>query len=424
MLLSGKTPLLRVCLTSVVIICVVCMPALAHAATVSVMLPFADSELELIEEFMEELYRSTYHEDVEIEVISGNLITSIQQVLSGQQHVDVVAVPDQLVYQFRERGILAPLDAYLLFDPVYHAGEQANNSLLVLYQSRGSTYGLPFLPTTSTLLINRKLLDQVGLASAIDSWTLDDLLALAKLGVEDTNRDGHPDRYGLVVPLARDTMSPALGLVWCMGGSLQSVEEEMDESPFMDDDGIRRALEWFHEWGKENSRAGTVGVVDSPLGSEAFYRGDAIALIVGGFARKPETLDVVFMPLPLSDNQSAQRYVTSLCLSMTSTSKDPEIAWRVVKLLHGPDFERLLLSVSFLIPQWESNISLVGQMWGEDAQSAFEAVVSEPVGGFPSGPNSLQQLGLILTAVERAVAGQLDVDEIMSRLVYELRQLH
>jgi len=105
----------------------------------------------------------------------------------------------------------------------------------------GKVYGVPALVDNLSLVYNKKLFDEVGVAYPTESWTWEDFRAAAvKLAKPEDNRYG----WAYVNDGSEDTVWRFLALLWQAGGDLLSSD---GKKAAFDSDAGRQAMQLLHD---------------------------------------------------------------------------------------------------------------------------------------------------------------------------------
>ena len=116
--------------------------------------------------------------------------------LSAKKGPDIVALPAENLPVYASKGAFAKLDDF--YDSAATKGASLNQSAVEMEKVDGSYYGVPsgFVPLS--VVYNKALFKEAGIASFPTTW--DEWVADAKKLTIDKNNDGTPEQYGLALP--------------------------------------------------------------------------------------------------------------------------------------------------------------------------------------------------------------------------------
>lgn len=209
----------------------------------------------------------------------------------------------------------------------------------------GGLYGVPIVTGVPFVLYyNQDILDSIG-ETAPETW--EDFYRICEKATQDTDGDGVIDQYGYAVGLNSGSMSNLYmlnsyiySLLWQAGGDIYT--DDLSEVAFNNEAGVE-AIEFFKSlqpFMPENAM--------SLSGTDAFSTVFAEGKAAFGVTRSSSSNETTFA----SDypNLTNWDYVTSLknvdygtfgaadCLSVMSTSENPELALDLIKYITGSEF--------------------------------------------------------------------------------------
>ena len=209
----------------------------------------------------------------------------------------------------------------------------------------GGLYGVPIVTGVPFVIYyNQDILDSLG-ETAPETW--EDFYRICEKATKDTDGDGKIDQYGYAVGLNSGSMSNlymlnayVYSLLWQAGGDIY--EDDLQTVAFNNEAGIE-AIEFFKSlqpFMPENAM--------SLSGSDAFSTIFAEGKAAFGVTRSSSSNETTFA----SDYPNLKNwdYVTSLknetygtfgaadCLSVMTTSENPELAYDLIKYITGSEF--------------------------------------------------------------------------------------
>lgn len=290
-------------------------------------------EAQLYRRIAEQYRRENPETLFRLEVVPGRSV--VQKLLTG---MDAGHAPDVCVVHWRQMsqvastGQLLPLDELvrrdgLAVDDYYPVGLQA-------YSYHGTLYGLPVKGSTITCFYNKNLFDQYGVEYPSADWTWEEMLDKARQLTVDIDQDGLYDVYGV---------SPydIANYVWSGGGNFLRMENGRYVSN-LDDPKVRAAVQFYVDlFFKYNISPPRPGIrSDAPMSTFTFEAG-RIAIDISGPWRIPQyqfldrfEWDTALFPKGPDGRKT--RYA-SVGFVIWKDSKQPELAWDLVKHMVGPE---------------------------------------------------------------------------------------
>lgn len=268
-----------------------------------------------------------------LEVVPGRNV--VQKLLTG---MDAGHAPDICVLHWRtmaqvaSTGQLLPIDDLVRRDKVdvddyYPVGLQA-------YRYNGQLFGLPVKGSTITCFYNKALFDEYGVEYPTSDWTWDEMLEKAQMLTVDIDQDGLNDVYGV---------SPydIANYVWSGGGNFLRKENGRFVSN-LDDPKVQEAVQFYVDlFFKHRISPPRPGVrSDAPMSTFTFEAG-RIAIDISGPWRIPQyqfldrfEWDTALFPRGPAGRKT--RYA-GVGFVIWKGSKQPEVAWDLVKHMVGPE---------------------------------------------------------------------------------------
>jgi multiple sugar transport system substrate-binding protein len=231
------------------------------------------------------------------------------------------------------RGMNLPLDRFIDGPD----GIDRSDFIPVIWQSvrhRGRTYGLPQDINMLGLFYNKAIFDAHGMKYPDPSWTWADLKAAADRLTIDADHDGHPEVLGLNAGWSGYTLMP---FYFQLGGK---VWDAAREEPQLDNPTTVEALTFFkslkrsYSLTQSNSERGGIG-------PSTFFQQGRVAMFIDGTWRTPQlktsapNLEFGVTSLPRGKRHAT---IASSCFwGVSSQTKHPELAWKLVKFLSGKE---------------------------------------------------------------------------------------
>lgn len=268
-----------------------------------------------------------------LEVVPGRNV--VQKLLTG---MDAGHAPDICVLHWRTMAQVASTGQLLALDDLvrrdsldvddyYPVGLQA-------YSYHGQLYGLPVKGSTVSCFYNKALFDQYGVEYPTADWTWEEMLEKARKLTIDIDEDGLYDIYGV---------SPydIANYVWSGGGEFLRKENGRYVSN-LDDPKVQAAVQFYVDlFFKYNVSPPRPGVrTDAPMSTFTFEAG-RIAIDISGPWRIPQyqfldRFEWEAALFPKGPDGRKTRYAgVGFCI--WKGSKQPEVAWDLVKHMVGPE---------------------------------------------------------------------------------------
>ncbi|OUC14024.1 MAG: ABC transporter substrate-binding protein [Alkalinema sp. CACIAM 70d] len=133
------------------------------------------------------------------------------------------ALPDLLWYAPTLTGQLVELDVLRSLDdwlPTIPESASIDPALRESMELEGKTWSIPFGTNNVGLFYRPSVFKAAGITTLPQTWV--ELRSIAQQLTQDTNGDGKPDRYGLLLPLGKGEWSVFMWLpfLWSAGGEL------------------------------------------------------------------------------------------------------------------------------------------------------------------------------------------------------------
>jgi multiple sugar transport system substrate-binding protein len=206
---------------------------------------------------------------------------------------------------------------------------------------------------------NRDMFRAAALTEPPDSWTWDDMVAVATALTRDIDGDGTIDQHGLGVEPILARLAP---FVWSNDGEI--VDDPVSPSALsLRSADARYALQRFLELGgggEAAEQSGGLGPTVIPSDEEAeseslesrFLNG-RLAMYMSSRRSTPtfrtiNSFDWDVAPLPFHRRQAGVLHADGYCLAAASTSKD--LAWTFLEFALGPEGQRITARSGRTVP--------------------------------------------------------------------------
>jgi multiple sugar transport system substrate-binding protein len=207
---------------------------------------------------------------------------------------------------------------------------------------QGAMWGVPTNYATILLWYNKDMFDAAGVDHPTADWTWDNALSAARELTRDTNGDGTPDEWGLLVGRDSWRTEPVVkgfggGFVNVNGdGCLVNTPESVAGLQFLQD------LMF-----KDKVSPGAADV--AAMGSTAMFNSNKLAMLINpewGLrehlpAHEAEGLNFGCVLLPAGPKRRVTNYWAGIT-SLTSRAKGSNSAWEVAKFICGDTYQRTM----------------------------------------------------------------------------------
>lgn len=252
---------------------------------------------------------------------------------AGDIAPDVMRQGSESGPQWIRRGVNLPLDTYIDGPD----GIDRKDFIPILWDAvrfDGRTYGVPQDINIMGLYYNKELFDRAGMAYPDASWDWARLAAAAEKLTVDRDADGHPEVIGLDMGWGGWAFRPFLyqagGRIWGLDGTHTVIDSPEAVA----------ALRYY----KTLMRSYTLTRSDSQrggLGPDKFFEAGKVAMFVDGSWRTPSLKtnapELRFGVAPLPHGKVAMSVSSSCYWGVSSKSRHPEAAWKLVKYLSGKE---------------------------------------------------------------------------------------
>lgn len=284
----------------------------------------------------------------------GKLVTLI----AAGENIDSSEISTEGLQLIASKGVLRPLDEYILADADYMQDYYADVApqLVEVTMFRGSQYVLPTLWGAATIYYNKRLFDKAEVPYPKDDWTIDDfLLAAQKVSAlgDDVYGFGFPNRHwGGLIPWMYINEGNLYefgrydGGEWLWGRFYTGVESAKDRAGGIEWGAVtanspanvealqfQRDLIWKHKVSPSPTNFNELYAFMSSdkLGMMPGHRAHTGGLIGAGM--KKGDFDVVMMP-----KWKTQRHQFGTSgLSIMKTSQNADTVWKYIKFQTSPE---------------------------------------------------------------------------------------
>ena len=400
------------------------LPTFAYAkpdpnvkATLNMFRVASDTDIRLTNEAMARFSQKFPNVTVNPQYVSsnpwGDYINQFMNSLGGGNSPDIVEMATEGISTLGARKVMRDIKPFVDADPEGKALFDGIEPNLL----NGLRYGdtLSFVPNEWNTVVNfynTALFDKAGIPAPPTDWDWDKFLEVAKaLTVKDSS--GNVTQYGYFVPGGQFALSP-----WFMSNSTGWLTKDGHESNVRDPR-FRETLEYLHALIFDHKVAPTFALND--YGQGPFVAGQ-VAMFSGTHGRTPdmiaaklETVGVQYFPRKLE--QVAIMGVAGF--GITNASKNPDLAWELVKELTGSANAQQLANLMRSLPAQRGPATSAEYVaFPKNAEIFYK---SAAVGrALPLPPNFAEVEKIAMRNIEAYLTGNREIDETINTLDDEL----
>ena len=221
-------------------------------------------------------------------------------------------------------------------------------------QYLGVQHGMPWMHDPKMVFYNRDLFVELGLPLPKRSWSWDTVREVGVKLAQDFDGDGMPDQFMYNVDGHTWSLDQACRIIWAFGGE---VANEDRTRIVIDNPGARAAIEYILDNVRKYNISPTPVQSTDLAGVDLFGSGRQ-GMKLSGISRNPIMLQLPFRVGVTTEpagpaGQFSRDGVSTL--SITTTSKNPDMAWEYIKLHLSEEGQVLAAAVS--VPIHKSDAS-------------------------------------------------------------------
>lgn len=363
---------------------------------------YTEADGDVLQEIIDEF--NAAHGDIEIstEVRTWDSIDdALLPALSAGDGPQLLAVQAERLPVYAARGALAPLDDYYASDPnaaLLHEGAVEMGVI------NGEHFGVPVGFVPQSVFYNKALFAEAGVDEFPDTW--DGWIDAARQLTIDSNDDGVPEQYGVVIPdHAAAGIWPALFAG--NGGGVVSDGEAIIDSP----ENAETLRFWYNAIVEEAISPTGVNGIDA----DGLFSGQQAAMVIGGpwmaTVSEENGIDYGIAPIPAGPvDQVASAIGLSLAVTANASDEQREAAHAFFSYFYEEDVATAW-SLGSGWPPLRADIapSAVAENPVVEQLTA-QGDIARPL--LPGVVNSTDVLDAIDQVTQRAMAGQ-DIDALL-----------
>lgn len=246
---------------------------------------------------------------------------------------------------FIAKGVFQPLNRFIE-GPDGVDLKDFNQTLLREQLTRdGKIYALPQTNNTLALYYSKELFKRAGIPplSETEPITWDEYRDIAVKLTRDTDEDGHIDQFGCVPGF--DGVQPTYffyvlnASFGCKAYNPEGTVARFDSQETID------AFNYMHSLVYEFKCAPTPDVAQQA--GAFFFPANRLGMFINGpwtayeFQQTAPDFEFGVAPLPYRKGYPRRNMIGGTAVGISATTKNPEAAWKVIKFLVSPEFEKL-----------------------------------------------------------------------------------
>ncbi len=324
----------------------------AHAEETELVVMVEESNLSAWEELLalardfERANEGVHVRPIELGGAAGSQ-DKVKFLLAGDLQLDVVRIDIQELAAFVAEGALLDLEPFFAADPGFDAGAYFESTLAAIRDPRGHLYGLPSTFTPYVMYANLDLLEDAGIERPSPDWSWEDFHAIVRRTTRDDDGDGRPEQYGVSLTQWLQAVAP---WIWQNGGELLAADggrSLLGEPAAVD------ALAFLHGLLHREHLASFDASFANQLSQGLFQAGRAALYGPVGYwetYRFKSIREFRWDVLPLPRGLRAATAVAMTVYVVPRTARDPELAYRFLRELAGPRYQRVLAEIGNGVP--------------------------------------------------------------------------
>jgi len=347
----------------------------------------------------------------------GATFEKLVTTIAAGERLDLVGVVPEFVPVYMDRAkAVTDLNTWLRRDPSYKAADHVKGAIDGLTW-KGKLGALPVGLSTSIAIYNAELLERKGVAPPKPDWDVNQLVDLAKRLTEPKGDEtvwGYHDR--MPNPLRLYTY------VWAFGGEPMTPREEPTQFRWSKDPKTMQAIEWVVDLHRKHGVRAGGHTPEGDSGSGAFPK-NRVAISgwqINIFDSVPRDIRYDVIPMPRGPN-GRHLYFWGFCYGLASQSRNPDLAWELLKHVTGEPGQREWMTHARFAPSLKSLLN--GPYQNLDGPPISKQLVADAALAterFPMHVRWPDMLTKIEQMIRDADAGTKSVRDALSTLDVEL----
>jgi multiple sugar transport system substrate-binding protein len=368
------------------------------------------------------------HPGVEVEFERApyaEYITKVLTQFSGGMAPDVMAVNAEQMMAFASRGVFADLKPYLDKDTTLKASDFYPEAI-DHYTVNGVLTALPRdIAPIAVIYYNKKKFDEAGLPYPKNDWTMDDLLDTAeKLTKKDAA--GKIIQFGFV---GADNSPSWDAWVYAWGGAL--VDNEKNPTRCVVDSpqaiaGVQFLSDLVTKYHVMPSLANLTSM--GSMGNSDLFTNGTVAMFYSGIWLTPQfrqikDFDWDAVEFPKGPNGLRSFPMSAAGYGIVKGTKNPTLAYELVKCLSGETGEKLMASTGLTQPALKALATSPVFLDGQPPKSKGFLVDAVKYGHFqPLDPNVPEWKALIESILDRVWSGEETPEKALKKAAAEVNE--
>lgn len=276
----------------------------------------------------------------------GQYITQLRTRIAGGLPVDIIAMAIEGARATITQNLLLPIDSFIENDP--EAQDLLDDVHPALHDALkgpdGTTYYLTREWNNMMIHYNTRMFDEAGIEPPAADWTWDDFLETAKAL---TTGSGDTKVFGFAIPYFNFGLAP-----WFHTNGTSTLTADWSASN-LDDPKVLESVKFIHSLVHEHGVAPTVeGTTPFPL-----FAAGRVAMVGGGRWPFAGYIDNDFRTVDIQNwprKESGTTVFGSGGWAISRASRNPELAWELMKDLTSFETDRAAVNGGVAIPARQS----------------------------------------------------------------------
>lgn len=386
--------------------------------TIQVAVSGSAQEIEIHQQKFDQYTKENPNVTIEPVDIGAERFQKLMTLVSSGTAPDIIYI-NEWCYSLAYRNVLMGLDDFIANDSEFDLN-QFPESLLTPLRYEDKLYALPQEVSPFVMYYNKDMFEAAGVELPTDDWTIDDFYAAAK-----TLTDPEKKVYGYRHPGA--WADQVLG--WF---SRAGVEYDISgtEVKGLDTPEALEALQFLYDMVVVDGLSPNPAALTAMgKGADALFRNQSVAMESAGLwmlpTYKADPLDFEWdvVRMPMDKNQKTKAGILNWGIS--STTKNPEVSWDVLKFLVGPEGMRIVAESNMALPgsnDEAANQIVLDSKFPENVQAFVDSVpdvdMTDQLSIYRTEVNTkLQEI------VDKMLIGESTPEETQEKLITEINAI-
>jgi multiple sugar transport system substrate-binding protein len=386
-------------------------------ATLNVFRPASDADISIMNNASQRFARRYPNVEIKVQYVNtnpwGEYINQFMNATGSREPVDIVAMATEGVSTLVSRNLLRDLSPLIASDPaVAELLNDVEPNLLNALRYNGTLNLLPIEWNTIVIYYNTEMFQEAGVPPPAADWTWADLLSTAQ---RMTKRDaaGNVTQYGFVVPGNQFNLTP-----WFFTNETDRLTADGHQSNVRDPK-FKESLVFLHDMIYRHRVSPVFQRGD--FGLSAFMAKQA-AMISGTHAPVRIMREGRFTTFDMQ-RFPRNRVDVAICgvlgIAMAQSSRNPELAWELLKELSGRDAQTEVANNMRSAPSRRSAAELpVWRSFPAHAEIFYNSAArAKPL---VAPPNFAQVEEIMIRHLEAYLTNNVDIEHTIENMDGEL----